>query len=63
MRTWGNGCRRRGIPPGSLVGQGAGEEGFAGTSGTGDDNIVVALDPVAGDEAHHDGLIDSPGVL
>ena len=40
--------------PAGFVGQGAGEERFPGTGGTGDDDIVVAPDPVAGDEVHHD---------
>ena len=47
--------------PTCLIAQGAGEEGFSRAGGAGDNNVVVTLDPVAGDEAHHDRLIDSPG--
>jgi len=47
--------------PAGLVGQGTGEEGFSRAGGADDNNVVVTFDPVAGDEAHHDRLIDSPG--
>jgi len=47
--------------PAGLVGQGAGEEGFSRAGGAGDNNVVVTFDPIAGDEAHHDRLIDPPG--
>jgi len=46
--------------PAGFVGQGAGEESLSRASGAGDDDIVVAPDPVAGDEVHHDRLVDSP---
>ena len=47
--------------PARLVGQGASEEGFSHAGGAGDNNIVLTFDPIAGDEAHHDRLIDPPG--
>jgi hypothetical protein len=47
----------------SLLGQGASEEGFADAGGTGDDHVLVFLDPVAGEEPEDDGFIDSPGVF
>jgi len=46
--------------PAGLVGQGASQEGFSHPGGAGDDDVMVALDPIAGDKAHHDGLIDAP---
>lgn len=43
-----------------LVGQGAGDKGFPRPRGSGNEDVVVTPDPLAGDQTHHDGLIDPP---
>jgi len=42
--------------PAGLFGQGAGQEGFPHACESGDDDVLMTFDPIAGDEAHHDGL-------
>ena len=49
--------------PAGFLGQGAGEEGFAPSGGSGDDHVLVFLDPVAGEKPQDHGFIDSPGVF
>src|SRR5208337_4251635 len=43
-----------------LVSQGTGQEGFAHSGGTGNNNVLEVFDPVTGNEPHHDGLINTP---
>jgi hypothetical protein len=49
--------------PASLLGEGAGKKGFAHPGGSGDDHVLVLLDPVAGEKPEDQGFIDSPGVF
>lgn len=48
--------------PTSLVGEGAGEEGFSGAGGSGDDEVVVMVDPLACLEGGQEGFVESPGI-
>jgi hypothetical protein len=43
------------------LGEGTGQVGFPGACGSGDEDDLVVLDPVAGGEAKDDGAIQSPG--
>lgn len=43
-----------------LVAERAGEPAFADTGRTGDDQTVVPRDPVAGDELHEQGAVETP---
>jgi hypothetical protein len=40
--------------------EGAGEEGLAGTGGPGDQDHLVAADPVASGKAEHHGAVEAP---
>jgi hypothetical protein len=44
------------------IGQGAGQIGFAHPGGTGDEDALMAADPVAGEQAPKQGAVQAAGV-
>lgn len=44
-----------------FLSQGAGEKGFTDSRGSGDDHVLMFLNPVAGEQIHDHGFIDSAG--
>src|SRR5208283_5750316 len=45
--------------PACPVGQSTGQEGFTHSGGSGNNNVLELFDPVAGNEPHHYGLINT----